>query len=220
MKKITMFVVSLFLVMGVVAQIDTNQEYRLKNVETGLYLNAANYDEHSSGTHGGVSVAEKAESDAQIFSFEQSGNGYYLQTRSGYYIFCQSWNVDALQSPKRSVLSFADAGNGDYYILNGSKYFKVEFVSAGSGYYPFCDASLSNAAKWTLEPIVTGPVAYTVKVLGTDDASAAVVFDGQEYKADATFETTKVVKKADFQAVEVDGMFAVVYVDGTTVYVS
>ena len=69
MKKITMFVVSLFLVMGVVAQIDTNQEYRLKNVETGLYLNAANYDEHSSGTHGGVSVAEKAESDAQIFSF-------------------------------------------------------------------------------------------------------------------------------------------------------
>ena len=44
MKKITMFVVSLFLVMGVVAQIDTNQEYRLKNVETGLYLNAANYD--------------------------------------------------------------------------------------------------------------------------------------------------------------------------------
>ena len=158
MKKITMFVVSLFLVMGAMAQIDTGLEYRLKDVTTGMYLNAANYDEHSGGTHGGVNVAELAESDDQIFTFEQSGDGYYLQTRSGYYLFCQAWNVDALQSPKKSVLTFEDAGNGNYYILNGTKYFKVEYVSAASGYYPFCDAAISNAATWTLEPLTSGPI--------------------------------------------------------------
>ena len=220
MKKITMFVVSLFLVMGAIAQIDTNQEYRLKDVATGLYLNAANYDEHSSGTHGGVNVAAKAESDAQIFAFEQSGNGYYLKTRSGYYIFCQSWNVDALQTPKKTLLTFPSADNGNYYIMNGSKYFKVEYVSAGSGYYPFGDASLDKAAKWVLEPVYVGPTTYTVKVLGAEDADAVVTFDGQEYKADATFETTKAIKKADFKASVVDGKVAVVSIDGTTVYVS
>lgn len=90
MKKITLFIVSLFLAVGAMAQIDTNQEYRLKDVATGLYLNAANYDEHSSGTHGGVNVTTKAESDDQIFIFEQSGSGYYLKTRSGYYIFLRT----------------------------------------------------------------------------------------------------------------------------------
>ena len=215
-----MFIVSLFLAVGTMAQIDTSQEYRLKDVATGLYLNAANYDEHSGGTHGGVNVAEKTESDDQIFIFEQSGNGYYLKTRSGYYIFCQSWNVDALQSPKRTVLTFHSAGGGNYYIMNGSKYFKVEYVSAGSGYYPFGDAPQEKAAKWTLEPVYVGPVSYTVKVLGTDDATAAVLFDGQEYKANATFQTTKAVKKADFKAVEVSGKNAVITIDDTTIYVS
>ena len=215
-----MFVVSLFLVMGAMAQIDTGLEYRLKDVTTGMYLNAANYDEHSGGTHGGVNVAELAESDDQIFTFEQSGDGYYLQTRSGYYLFCQAWNVDALQSPKKSVLTFEDAGNGNYYILNGTKYFKVEYVSAGSGYYPFCDAAISNAATWTLEPLTSGPITYEVKVLGTDDAAAAVVYNGKEYKADATFNTSKSVKKAELSATAVEGKIAVVTLEGTTVYVS
>ena len=219
MKKITMFVVSLFLALGAMAQIDTKQEYRLKDVSTGLYLNAANYDEHSGGTHGGVNVAAKAESDDQIFVFEQSGNGYYLKTRSGYCIFCQSWNVDALQG-KKSLLTFVSAGDANYYIMNGSKYFKVEYVSAGSGYYPFCDGTQDKAAKWALEPVYVGPVTYTVKVLGTDNAAASVTFDGQEYKANATFETTKAIKKADFKAAAVEGKVAVVTVDETTVYVS
>ena len=220
MKKITLFIVSLFLAVGAMAQIDTNQEYRLKDVATGLYLNAANYDEHSSGTHGGVNVTTKAESDNQIFIFEQSGSGYYLKTRSGYYIFCQSWNVDALQSPKKSLLTFTSAGNGNYYILNGSKYFKVEYVSAGAGYYPFGDAALSIAAKWVLEPVYVGPTTYTVKVLGTEDTAAAVTFDGQEYKANATFQTSKVIKKGDFDPAAVEGKMAVVTIDATTVYVS
>ncbi len=215
-----MFIVSLFLAVGAMAQIDTNQEYRLKDVSTGLYLNAANHDEHSSGTHGGVNVADKAENDDQIFSFEKADNGYYLKTRTGYYVFCQSWNVDALQSPKRTVLTFPSAGNGNYYIMNGSKYFKVEYVSAGSGYYPFGDASLDKAAKWVLEPVYVGPTTYTVKVLGAEDADAVVTFDGQEYKADATFETTKAIKKGDFAPAAVEGKMAVVNIDGTTVYVS
>ena len=225
MRKLFFFVVSLFLAVGVMAQIDVNKEYRLKDVSSGLYLNAANHTEHTSGTNGGVNLVSKAESDEQIFSFEQSGSGYYLRTRSGYYLFCQSWNVDALPSPARSVLTFEDAGNGNYYIKNGSSYFKVEYVgsptvSSEKGYYPFCDAAKGAAATWTLEPAVNGTISYNVAVLGTTDASAGVVFDGQTYNNNGAIEVGKTLNKSDFTATNVAGMHSVVSVDGYTVYVS
>ena len=225
MKKVLFFVVSLLLVTGAMAQIDVNKEYRLKDLSSGLYLNAANHTEHTSGTNGGVNLVSKADSDEQIFSFEQSGNGYYLRTRSGYYIFCQQWNVDALQSPKRSVLTFADAGNGNYYILNGSNYFKVEYVSSPTvssekGYYPFCDAPSSAKATWTLEQAVAGVISYNVVVLGTTDASAGISYDGETYKNNETINAGKALNKSDFTPANVSGMHSVVNVDNYTVYVS
>ena len=147
MKKITLIFLSLFIAFGAFAQFDANKEYRIKEVNSGKYLNAANYDEHADGTNGGVNVVNKANSDSQIFTFEKSGSGYYLKTKSGYYIYCQKWNVDALQ--EKSLLTFADAGNGNYYIMNGTKYFKAENV-AGT-IYPFCDATQAAAAKWKIE---------------------------------------------------------------------
>ena len=137
---------SLFIAFGAIAQIDVSKEYRIKDVSTGKYLNAADYDAHPSGANGGVNVVAKSSSNAQIFTFEAAGSGYYLKTKSGYYIYCQAWNVDALANG--SVLNFTDAGNGYYYIMNGTKYFKVENVSGT--YYPFCDAAFGAAAKWQL----------------------------------------------------------------------
>lgn len=146
MKKITLLVVSLFLVVGAMAQFDTSKEYRIKDISSNKFLNAATYLENPSGTNGGVNLANKSNSEDQIFVFEASGSNYYLKTKSGYYIYCQSWNVDALE--KKTLLTFEDAGNGYYYIKNGNKYFKVEAVSGT--YYPFCDAELNKAAKWEI----------------------------------------------------------------------
>ena len=139
------------------AQFESGKMYRVKDVNTGKYLNAANYDEHTSGTNGGVTVADKADSENQIFTFEASGNGYYLKTVNGYYIYCQQWNVDALTS-KKSVLTFTDAGNGNYHIKNGSNYFKVENV--GGTYYPFCDAPSNLKATWAVEDVAISE--YTI----------------------------------------------------------
>ena len=196
------------------AQIDTNKEYRIKDLGTGNYLNAANHTEHTSGTNGGVTVAGYAESNEQIFTFESAGNGYYLKTRSGYYIYCQQWNVDALT--KKSVLTFTDAGNGNYYIMNGSNYFKVENV--GGTYYPFCDAPSSAKATWTLEPVITGDMNITV--LGTDNAAAGVVYKGTEYRNGSTLNATGSIKKEDFAAMPVNGMHAVINIEELNVYVS
>lgn len=141
-----MFVLSLCLIMGAIAQIDTSKEYRIKEVSTGKYLNVASYTANPTGPKGGVNLANKAESNDQIFIFEASGSGYNLKTKSGYYIYCQEWNVDALTT--KTLLTFTDAGNGQYYIKNGSYYFKVENVDGT--YYPFCNSSAGDAAKWAI----------------------------------------------------------------------
>ena len=142
------------------------KEYRIKDIATGLYMNASNYDNHPTGPLGGVNFVDKAESNDQIFIFEADGANYKLKTKSGKYIFCQPWNVDALE--QGSALTFVDNGDGTYYIMNGSKYFKVEYVSGipvvtidgkqtyqaqVSGYYPYCDASDGAAAKFELEEV-------------------------------------------------------------------
>ena len=133
--------------------ISTSKEYRIKHVNSGKYMNASNYDAHASGPVGGVQFVDKNESNDQIFTFVADGTNYKLKTKSGKYIYCQSWNVDALA--EGTSLKFVDNGDGTYYIMNGDNYFKVEYVSGA--YYPYCDASLSAAAKFELEEIPAAP---------------------------------------------------------------
>ena len=148
MRKFTFFLLSLMVAISTtaMAQIDTQKEYRIKNVATGLYLNAGNYDAHPTGPKGGVNVVAKADSDDQVFTLEGSGNSYKLKTKSGYNIYCQEWNVDALTN--YSLITFEDAGNGEYYFKCTQGYFKVEDV--GGVYYPFCNAGKAEATKWSL----------------------------------------------------------------------
>ena len=65
MKRITLMFLSLFIAFGATAQIDVSKEYRIKDVSTGKYLNAADYDAHPSGANGGVNVVGKTSNDKQ-----------------------------------------------------------------------------------------------------------------------------------------------------------
>ena len=128
--------------------------YRIKTTTaTGdaIYLNIGNTDEHQTGPKGGVNIVAYAEDDNQLFTIEEAGEGnIYLKSKSGYYIKGWAWNVDGSASQK-SELEFEDAGEGTFYIKGENGYFKVEYVS--DAYYPFCDAPISAAAKWTLEQV-------------------------------------------------------------------
>ena len=155
MRKFT-FLLTLLLafVTTAMAQVDTNKEYRVKHTGTGYFMNASSYDAHPTGPTGGVNFVAEAESDDQVFTVEAEGTGYKLKTKSGKYIFCQPWNVDALD--QASLLTFSDNGDGTFKIMNGTKYFKVEAVSGT--YYPFCDAGLTASADFELVEVATAPV--------------------------------------------------------------
>ena len=149
MKRITLIFLSLFIAFGAIAQIDTSKEYRIKEASSGLYLNAANHNMHEWGANGGVNLANLSKgSHEMIFTVEASGNGYKLKTKSGYYIKCYSWNVDAHSTTDGTVLLFEETGNEMEFIIkkDANNYFKAEAVSNVK--YPFCNAPKSDAARW------------------------------------------------------------------------
>ncbi len=135
--------------------IDTTKKYYIKEVNSGLYLTADNYDAHVQGTKGGVNVvaksAEKVADQVFTFTVAEGENKFYLETASDYYIYCQGWNVDALAN--KSAIEFVENEEGVYQLKkNDTQYFKVQEV--GGVIYPFCDAAESAAAQWTLEEYV------------------------------------------------------------------
>ena len=134
-------------------------QYRIKSNTTGKYLNVFNNDKHNEGEYGGVGVADlDEESNAQIFTMEDAGNGQiYLLSADGYYVKCWAWNVDAYSTIDRSALSTVDQGNGTYRIQFGYTYFKVEYNAAGGEYFVFSDCNGSNGTieTWTIEAIET-----------------------------------------------------------------
>ena len=170
MRKFTLLLTLLLAFMTTaIAQIDTSKEYRVKHTTTGKVMNASNYDAHPTGPLGGVNFVEEAESDDQVFLFEADGSGYKLKTKSGKYIYCQAWNVDALD--QASTLTFSNNGDGTYKIGCDKGYFKVENVTGSpvvkengaevtkeqvSGYFPFCDAGYTAAANFELVEVEAG----------------------------------------------------------------
>ena len=159
--------------------ISLTKEYRIKDVASGCYLNIANNYIHAGGPYGGVNCIDYADNDNQIFMFEASGNNYYLKSKSGYYIYCQQWNVDGLTYG--SELTFIDNPDGTYYIKNGANYFKVELVDGV--YYPYCDAPADLRATWVLEPVggeEPEPIIYTVSVSATEGGEATISAENVE----------------------------------------
>ena len=122
----------------------------MKHTETGNFMIAGDYEAHPTGPTGGVKFVAETESDDQVFLVETEGTSYKLKTKSGKYIYCQAWNVDALD--EASALTFRDNGDGTFKLKCDKGYFKVEFV--GDAYYPFCDAALGAAANFELVEVV------------------------------------------------------------------
>ena len=131
-------------------------QYRIKSVSQNKYLNIETYNaNNASGPKGSVGIADYAESNAQIFTIEDAGNDkVYLVSAEGYYIVCRQWNIDASNTGEKSPLDLDYKNDTEFYIMNGTQYFKVGPVDgAANSYYPYCDAPFSMAELWVLEEV-------------------------------------------------------------------
>ncbi|MBQ7818077.1 MAG: InlB B-repeat-containing protein, partial [Bacteroidales bacterium] len=180
MKRLTfLFLMLVAYVTTSMAQVDTNKQYRLKDNATGQYLTAFNHDEHASGPVGGIGTSAYADSDEQIFVFEQSGSNYKMKTKSGYYLYAYEWNVDALSSKSTEVKFIANGTSGYYMQVNNSVkggwyYVKNENVPSQGGYFIFGDAVVGEAATWTFEEVVVAVPSRTITVSANNDAWGTV----------------------------------------------
>ena len=152
MRKFTLFLMSLFLSVGAMAQIEIGTEYRIKEKSTGKFLTVGGT---AANTHGEVYGSNKVGedgSDQQIFTFSDAGNGqYYVKSNSGEYISYTGagagWNVNADPSESNAqALTFEEVGVNEFKIKcynqskGANKYFKWEYVGASGNYHPFNDA--------------------------------------------------------------------------------
>ena len=137
---------------------DPMAQYRIKSVSQGKYLNIESYNaNNASGPKGSVGLAGYEKSDKQIFTIEEAENDkVYLVSAEGYYIVCRQWNIDASDTGEKSPLGIEYKNDTEFYILNGSQYFKVGPVDGNANsYYPYCDAPFSMAELWILEEVGT-----------------------------------------------------------------
>ncbi len=141
--------------------LNAQTQYRIKVVSNpndgygiGQYLTIFDNSEHPGGQYGGVGVASYTDSNTQIFTY---GNDGRLCSADGYYISCQDWNVDAYSKMSNYGTIITGINPDGTFTLSCDKgYFKVEYVSAGSDIYVFCNAGYGVAATWQLEEVTTG----------------------------------------------------------------
>ncbi len=196
MKKFTLFVASLFIAIGAMAQIEIGVEYRIKETTTGKYMSVGGSSQNS---YGEVYGAELIDDDAnQIFTFEAATTEgkYYVKSNSGEYISYQGagagWNVNADSNVANAhELTFEETANvGEYKIKaynqskGADKYFKWEYVGASGKYHPFNDSDAG--ATFVLEryerPVNTYTIVYTYTYQGTEVAEYSYeVGEGRAY---------------------------------------
>ena len=136
--------------------------FRLKEKNTGNYMNIANTDDNTGSTSGVTVVAKNESSNTQIFLFEQSGDGYKLKANSGNYIKCHAWNANAntTDANEATVLTFESTANEFEYLIkwdntnkDQSDVERDDYFKAEDGYV-FCDAAIGSAATWVLEEVI------------------------------------------------------------------
>ena len=135
---------------------EPSAQYRIKAVTQNKYLNIEAYNaNNATGPKGSVGIADYAESDRQIFTIvETDDEKVYLVSAEGYYIVCRQWNIDASNTGEKTALGIEYKNDTEFYIKNGSQYFKIDPVDgAANSYYPYCDATFSATALWTLEEV-------------------------------------------------------------------
>ena len=136
--------------------VEPSAQYRIKSVSQNKYLNieAVNMN-YATGPKGSVGLAAYAEDDKQIFTLEEADNDkFYIVSVEGYYIVCRAWNIDASNQGSKSPLGIEYKNDTEFYITNGSQYFKVGPVDGNANsYYPYCDAPFSSAELWVLEAV-------------------------------------------------------------------
>ena len=198
-------------------QLDNDATYTLQSKRAILLYSDAMPNNLCTSTGKSVgTVTYNKEDIKQQFRIEKKGNNYYLFSVAAEKYVGADGSYTATAS---AAITFENVG-GDYpwKLLIAGKGMNSQVPNqkdAGIIIDGWTSTDEGNCYK--IEEAVVKAKTYTIDVLGADNGG--VTFEGKEYKDGQTFEA-KAVKSNSLTASAVDGKFAVVNIEGTTVYVS
>ena len=231
MKKIFLMLVSLLCAFAVQAetktvtelsQLSNDKVYTIRSARAFLMYSSASgvSGQICSSTGKAVGTVTQDPYDVnQQFRIESKSGSYYLYSMGAEKYVDKNGNYSATATDAMTITNLG--GTYPWKLLiggNGMNSQEPGQMDAGIVVNNWTTTDPGNC--YIIDEVITGPKDYTVEILGTDDAAAGVVYEGTEYKDGGIFSTEAVVKKSDLTANAVAGKFAVITLDGTTVYVS
>ncbi len=203
------------------SQLSNDKVYFIKSERAFLLYSEANAGKLSSSSGKTVGTVQEDLADPmQQFQIIKNGNNLYLfSVGAQKYVSANGSMEDAA----KTVLNITKVDNASYpwkMCLGNNGMNSQEKNQTNEGILVNSWTTTDPGNCFSIEEAIPMEKTYVITVLGTDDAGAGVSYNGQEYKNEATIETTEVLKKAAFQALAVAGKMAIITVNGMNVYVS
>ena len=200
------------------SQLDNGNTYTLRSKRAFLLYNSAVSGEICSSNGNSVgSVNYDVEDVNQQFRIEKEGNNYYLfSVGADKYVNSKGAYV---AKESAAVLTLKNVG-GEYpwqLALGGNELNSQIKGQMPSGITVSNWDTADDGNCYQIAEAVAKAKTYTIDVLGAENGG--VTYEGQTYTDGETFEA-KNLKTKDLTATAVEGMFTVVNIEGTTVYVS
>ena len=197
-------------------QLRNDKVYTLRSERAFLFYSDKVPGEICSSTGKEVGTVTRNNADpTQLFRIEKNGSNYYLYSVGAEKYVSSNGKYEATAS---SVLSLTKVGGSYPWKLtiggNGMNSQESGQMDAGIVVNSWTTTDAGNCY------IIEEGNAPSVTVLGTTNAAAGVVYKGAEYKNGSTLNTNTSIKKEDLTAMPVDGMHAVINIDGQNIYVS
>ena len=203
------------------SQLSNDKVYFIKSERAFLLYSEANAGKLSSSSGKTVGTVQKDLADPmQQFQIIKNGNNLYLFSVGAQKYVGANGNME---DAAKTVLNITKVDNASYpwKMCLGSQGMNTQNSGQhNTGILVDSWTTTDPGNCFSIEEAIPMEKTYVITVLGTNDAGAGVSYNGQEYKNEATIETTEVLKKAAFQALAVAGKMAIITVNGMNVYVS
>ena len=227
MRKISLMLVTLFCTLFAaqaqtvtdLSQLSNDKVYTLKSERGAVLLYSSKVPGKICSNNGSSvgSVSYSTTDENQQFRIEKNGANYYLFSEGAQkYVGADGNFVD---KPSVALNITNVGGNYPWKLMLGGQGMNSQVKGQTSEGIKVDGWSSTDAGNcYQIAEAVAKAKVYSLTVLGAENV--AVTYDGKEYQNGATFESNKPIKKADFAVSEVEGKFAVISIEGRSIYVS
>ena len=203
------------------SQLNDDQVYTIRSERAFLLYSDNLTGKLATSTGSSVGSVTYSLTDPKLqFKIIKNGSNYYLfSVGANKYV----GNGGTYETTPSTVFTITNSGNSNYpwKLGLGSNYLNSQIPNqTAEGIMVNGWSTTDPGNRYYIELAIPEDKIYSIKVLGTSDATAGITYADNEYTDGGTIATKDVISTADVKAKEVDGTIPVVSIDGTNIYVS